>query len=125
MLRAGDLLVGPYPPGSGKLRRFLIVSDEIAEVDPKVAWVYVSTSMSDPTVVLAKGCHVEITQDCCVVFEQAEVVDVVAIQMAITAQALALAATPLPSNLVSQIQEGIFDSEDTPIRVVKFCTDRT
>jgi hypothetical protein len=90
-----------------------------------VAWVYVSTSMSDRTVVLLKGCHPNITQDCCVIYEEAEVVKVSAILAAITVNALTRLSSGLPANLLLEVQEGVFASEDTPIRVVDFCIERT
>ena len=124
MLKAGDILIGPYPPGSGKRRRFLILSDEISEPDPMVAWVYVSTSLSDSTVVLRTGCHPEITQDCCVIFEEAELIKVAAIRAGIADRALRQARTSLQPAFLAIVQEGVFESEDTPIRVVDFCTNR-
>jgi len=81
--------------------------------------------MSDITVVLPSGSHPDIKQDCCVVYEEAEIVKVSAIHAAIAGNALVQSVTSLPANLVADIQEGVFASEDTPIKVVGFCTDRT
>ncbi len=124
MFRAGDILIGPYPPGSGKRRRFLVLSDEIDESDPRVAWVYVSTSMSDLTCALAGGCHPDITQECSVICAEAGVAKVSDLRAAVVGGALNLSTTPLGPDLVGRAQEGAFQSEDTPLRVADFCTDR-
>lgn len=80
--------------------------------------------MGDLAVSLKQGCHPAITQDCCVIYEEAEVVKVSAIQAALNANALTASAEPLPAGIVEQVEEGVFDSEDTPMRVVMFCTNR-
>jgi hypothetical protein len=51
MLRAGDVFIGKYPPGSDKNRRIIVVTDE--GLDARVAVVYLSTQISELTVVLA------------------------------------------------------------------------
>lgn len=81
--------------------------------------------MSDQTVLLAGGCHPDVTMDCCVVFEEAEIVKVSAISIAVAEGALKLSGTVLAPDLLAKVQDGVFASEDTPIRVVDFCTDRT
>ncbi len=87
MLRAGDFFVGPFPPGSNKKRRFLVLTDEVAHEDT-IVWVYTSTSMSDQTVCLMPGCHPEIVADCCIVYEQASIVASQDIAAAVRAGAL-------------------------------------
>ena len=124
MFKAGDVLIGPYPPGSNKLRRFIVLTDEVNEPDPKVAWAYVSTSASDPTVILPAGCHPDITRDCCVIYEESDIVRVADILNAIAGGALAKSPAGLSDALTSQVQEGVFDSDETPLRVDAFCTDR-
>jgi hypothetical protein len=101
-----------------------VLSDEVDEEDPEVAWVYVSTSMSDPTVFLPKGCHPEITLDCCIVFEEAEIAKVSNILAAVREGALKQSQARLSADCLVGAQEGVFESEDTPTRVVRFCTDR-
>jgi hypothetical protein len=125
LFKAGDVLIGPFPAGSRKRRRFLVLSDEIIENDPEVVWAYVSTSMNDKTCVLPSGCHPDITQDCCVVYAEAEVVKVCSLKAAIADGALVQSATPLSTNPVGVVQEGLFESEDTSTKVVNFSTNRT
>lgn len=43
MLRAGDCFTGPFPPGSGKTRRFIILTDE-EDGNCVVAFAFLSTS---------------------------------------------------------------------------------
>lgn len=122
MLKAGDFFVGPYPPGSGKKRRFIVVSDEVAG-ECTVVWVYTSTSMTDSTVVLTPGAHPEITAKCCVIYEEASIVAANDIRVAVKSGALTQVA-PVSSQLLSDIQEGIFASDETPIGVADYCEDR-
>lgn len=122
MLKAGDFFTGSFPPGSGKRRRFIVVTDEV-QGECTIVWVFLSTSMSDPTVVLAAGSHPEITRDCAVVYEAAAVVDASTITRAVSAGALERCA-PLDDDLLARVQEGFFDSDATPLGVVEYCTDR-
>ena len=122
MLRAGDFFTGTYPPGSGKKRRFIVVTDEVAG-EATVVWVYASTSTSDQTVLLQKGAHPEITQDCYVVYEEAEVAKTATITAAIAGGALT-AESPLEAANLATVQDGLFVSEETPVSVQDYCHGR-
>lgn len=122
MFEAGDFFTGPYPPGSGKKRRFVVVTNEVAG-EGTVVWVYVSTTTSDQTVLLRKGAHPEIIQDCHVVYEEAEVVESATIRAAISGNALIQAASLAPA-ILEMVQDGIFVSDETPIGVMDYCHDR-
>lgn len=122
MLRAGDLLTGPYPPGSGKLRRFVVITDEV-DGESAVALAYLSTTCWDDTTLLSAGVHPWITQDCVVVYEQAVVADTRHIVRAVAAGALSL-REPITGPTLRRIQDGIRRSPETPQGVLRFCAGR-
>ena len=122
MFRAGQVLIGPYPPGSGKARRFFILTDEVPG-EGTVILVFTSTSLTDSTVVLNPGDHPAITKQCCVVYEQAIIASTAAIRLALETGAIRMGA-PLNADLLSRIQEGLFESDESPLRVIRYGTDR-
>lgn len=122
MLRAGDLFTGPYPPGSGKLRRFVVVTDEVAG-EHAVVLAYLSTTCWDNTTRLAAGSHPWITQDCVIVYEQTVVADTRHIEAAVAEGALE-PREPITGVMLQRIRDGVTRSPETPQRVVRFCADR-
>jgi hypothetical protein len=120
MLKAGDVFIGKYPPGSNKDRRIIVVTDE--DADAQVAVVYLSTQLSDLTVTFEAGVHPCITESCCVVFDEATISDAELFRAGIAERLLTQHPSPLSSEQVANIQEGIFESAAE--RIAKFCTDR-
>lgn len=114
--------MGKYPPGTGKDRRFFIVTDE-DQSETTVVWVYTSTSMSDTTVVLNPGDHPVITKTCVVIYSEAQVVNAESLRVAHQKGALTREAD-LDPQILEKVQEGLFESDETPIGVVDYCTDR-
>lgn len=121
-LAAGQVYLGKYPPGTGKDRRFFIVTDE-DQSETTVVWVYTSTSMSDTTVVLQPGDHPVITETCAVIYSEAQVIAADTLRTAYQKGALTREAD-LDPQILERVQEGLFESDETPISVVKYCTDR-
>lgn len=120
MYKAGAFFVGLYPPGSGKQRRFILLTDE---EQGQAVWVYVSTTTLDKTCQLLPGCHPEITLPCWAVYEEAEIISTDGLRAAVLSGALVECA-PLPSDQLSAVQEGLFESDETRSSVVRYCTDR-
>lgn len=119
MLQAGQVFLGKYPPGSGKDRRFLVVTDE-DDGEETVVWVVTSTQLSDSTVILEPGDHPVITRRCAVIYSEAQVVQTRIIRIAWEAGALK-GAGKLTQQILAKVQEGVFESDETPMRVVNYC----
>lgn len=60
MLKAGQVFLGKYPPGTGEARRFFILTNVVAG-EATVVWVFTSSQVGDKTVILQPGCHPAIT----------------------------------------------------------------
>jgi hypothetical protein len=120
MLKAGDFFIGKYPPGSNKDRRIIVITDE----DGKglVAIVYLSTQLSDLTVVFDPGDHPKITESCCAVFDEAAIADAEKISAGVDSQLIIKHPISLASTLVARIQEGVFDSASD--KIAEFCKER-
>ena len=122
MLRAGQVYLGKFPPNTGKDRRFFILSDEDAG-ETTVVWVFTSTQMSDETVILQPRDHPAITQTCVVVYSEAQVIDANVLRIAQARGALTQ-EVDLDKDLLQKIQEGLFESDETPQSIVSYCTNR-
>ena len=87
-----------------------------------VVVAFTSTILSDLTVILDPGEHPEITEKCCVVFEETELTPVSTITAALAADALTQYGT-LDRTILERIQEGLFESDEVSIEIVEFATD--
>jgi hypothetical protein len=123
MIQAGSVLIGKYPPGSGKDRRIIVVTHPNKDKDGRVAGVYLSTILADLTVVLEPGSHPLISQRCSVVFEEAFITQSSHIILGIERRLIELHPDLIDPQILEIILEGIYES--APAKVERFCTDRT
>lgn len=122
MLKAGNCFLCLYPPGSGKTRRFIVLTDEV-NGECTVVWVFTSTQIVDETCVLAPGDHTMISHRCSVVYEMAVIASADRIRQGVATKALNQVENMEPS-LVKRIFDGLFASELTPLEVLDYCQDR-
>ena len=121
MLRAGDFFTGPYPPGSGKKRRFFILTDE-ASNHCTVVWVFTSTEMNDLSCIIFANEHSQITQDCTVIYGEATIADANDIRAGVASGALQ-PHPPLATNILRRAFDALFLSPETPYEVLDYCAE--
>ncbi|HEY3779940.1 MAG TPA: hypothetical protein VGL56_02575 [Fimbriimonadaceae bacterium] len=115
MFRAGHILWGPFPTGERKDRPCIVLIDE--QPDGRVLFSYASTKLdflADRTVILAPGCHPHITQDSCVVYEEAMLVNAAALKKAVGVLYTFNEMDILNQGAIDDLQAGIDKSDLTP-----------
>jgi len=122
MLSAGDCFTGTFPPGSSKLRRFIVLTDEVGG-ECTVAWTYASTLMSDMSCVLTPVDHPMFTKTCVVVYEEAIIADANTIRTAVANGALK-PESRLNPRVLKRAFDALFASDLTPEGVLDYCADR-
>jgi len=123
MIQAGSVLMGKYPPGSGKNRRIIVITHPEKDSKGRIAGVFLTSILADMTVILEVGCHPAITSESSVVFEEAFIADSEIIYKGIENGLLRLHEELLKIEFLEQILEGVFES--APRKIERFCTENS